>query len=85
MKKSNLLFSALVAGLFATSAIAAEKATPVEVPNVTKEQCKATKGNKWEKDKCWSTAAASTTTTESTTTTAPATTAPAAPTAPATK
>lgn len=79
MKKSNLLFSAVIAGLFATSAIAAEKAAKVEVPNVTKEQCKATKGNSWAKDKCWSTASSATTTTTESTTTAPAAPTTAAP------
>lgn len=68
MKKNSLVFSAVVAGLFATASFAAgEKAAKTEVPNVTKQQCEATTGNTWSKDKCWSTAAATKTETKTTT------------------
>ena len=69
MKK--VMLSAAVASLFAVSAFAAESttsATKTEVPNVTKDQCKAQK-NTWKNDKCWSSTASTKSTTTNTTTT----------------
>ncbi len=53
MKKSNLLLSAAVAGLFAVSAHAGKKPETKEMTGVTEDQCKTHKDAKWKDGKCW--------------------------------
>lgn len=87
MKKTNMILSAAVAGLFAVSAHAgkdAKKAEVKEVAGATEESCK-TAGDSWKDGKCWHAGCASEgkagcggTKDAKAATTAPATTTPAA-------